>query len=1159
MIRSATRRLIGSMLAAASLVPLVLVTSSTPASALPLGTPPTHSLTISPANGTSGTSFNLVFDTAVGADRSCRGGGDLGYRWHSFMTPVLNDPAPLTFPGDGSPVGPNFTAALRDSGGVIVRAQSPSIGDGTISLSSTTFSFVSPQFSVANPAFGYGSYNVGVACTYGGGDPGNPDPASAETIEYWSTVMTLTAQPGAGPHGYVWQQGIPLTVPGAPTAATAVGGNQQATVSWTAPANNGGSAITGYVVTPYIAGVAQTPVNVGNVASTVVTGLTNETDYTFRVAATNAVGTGAQSADSAPVTPQPTVPAAPTAVIAVRGNAEAMVSWTAPSNDGGSAITGYEVTPYIGGVAGTAVIVGNVASTTITGLTNGTGYTFRVAATNSTGTGAQSADSAPITPATVPGAPTGITAVGGNAQATVSWTAPASNGGSVVTGYVVTPYILGVAQTDVVVGNVGSAVVTGLTNGTAYTFRVAATNAVGTGAQSADSAPATPQPTAPAAPTNVIAAGGNTQVTVSWTAPTDNGGSAITGYVVTPFIGAAAQAPVNVGVVTSTVVTGLTNGTAYTFRVAAVNDIGTGPQSAPSNSATPQVPATVPGAPTGVGATAGAGSAQVSWTAPASNGGSAVTSYVVTPFIGAAPQTPLTVGNITSATVFGLTNGTAYTFSVAAVNLVGRGADSAASPAVTPITTPTAPTAVMATAGIGEALVSWTAPGNTGGTAITGYIVTPFIGATAQTPVTVGNVTTTIITGLTNGTAYTFKVAATNAAGNGAQSTPSAAVTPKSDSQLFTTVSPTRLFDTRVTEPQGVVEIAKRRYSGTDVLKVKLLGVAGVPTDGVSALSLNVTAVFPDGPGFVAVFPCGDLPNVSNINFTQPGVYPNAVIAPVSPQGEVCFYSTIGTDLIADLNGWLPDDGGFGAVTPARVFDTRTSEPQAAVEIAKRRYSGSDVLKVKVLGVAGVPTTGVAAVSLNVAAVFPDGPGFVAVFPCGDVPNVSNINFTQSGVYPNAVIAPVSPQGEVCFFSSIATDLIADVNGWLPDDGGFGVVSPTRVFDTRTTEPQAAVEIAKRRYSGSDVLKVKVLGVAGVPTTGVAAVSLNVAAVFPDGPGFVAVFPCGDVPNVSNVNFTQSGVYPNAVIAPVSPEGEVCFFSSIGTDLIADVNGWFAS
>ncbi len=256
------------ILAAGAIAAPLLMRAS--ADALPAGTAPTHVLSISPASGDSGTSFNLVFDTAVGADRSCRSGGDLGYRWHSFMTPLSNDPAPLTFPGDGSPVGPNFTAALRDSGGVIVRAQSPSIGDGTISLSGTTFSFVSPQFSVANPAFGYGSYNVGVACTYGGGDPGNPGAGSAETIEYWSTVMTLTAQPGAGPHGYVWQYVPPVgtstttttttttaaatttTIAGATTSTTAAGGSSSTSTS--TPDGSTTSTVAGGVTTTTVLG-----------------------------------------------------------------------------------------------------------------------------------------------------------------------------------------------------------------------------------------------------------------------------------------------------------------------------------------------------------------------------------------------------------------------------------------------------------------------------------------------------------------------------------------------------------------------------------------------------------------------------------------------------------------------------------------------------------------------------------------------------------------------------------------------------------------------------------------------------------------------------------------------------------------------------------------
>ena len=176
-----------------------------------------------------------------------------------------------------------------------------------------------------------------------------------------------------------------------------------------------------------------------------------------------------------------------------------------------------------------------------------------------------------MTPARVPDAPTGVSAVAGSGSATVSWTAPA-NGGSVITRYTVVPYIGGTAQTARTVTGTppaASLVVTGLTNGTAYTFTVMATNAVGNGAVSAPSTAVTPTGV-PGAPTGVVGVRGDGAVTVSWTAPVSNGGSGITGYTVTPFIGTVAQPVTTVTgdpPAASVTVTGLTNGTAYTFKV----------------------------------------------------------------------------------------------------------------------------------------------------------------------------------------------------------------------------------------------------------------------------------------------------------------------------------------------------------------------------------------------------------------------------------------------------------------------------------------------------------------------------------------------------------------------------------------------------------------
>ena len=187
-----------------------------------------------------------------------------------------------------------------------------------------------------------------------------------------------------------------------------------------------------------------------------------------------------------------TGPDAPTTVTATAADSGATVSFTAPSSNGGSTITSYTATATSTTDTHTiSVTQSGSGDITVTGLTNGTAYTFTVTATNAIGTSLASAASNSVVPVTIPDAPTIGTAVAGNAQATVPFTAPSSNGGSDITSYTATSSPEGITGTISQSGS-GDITVTGLTNGTSYTFTVTATNAIGTSVASEASNSVTP-------------------------------------------------------------------------------------------------------------------------------------------------------------------------------------------------------------------------------------------------------------------------------------------------------------------------------------------------------------------------------------------------------------------------------------------------------------------------------------------------------------------------------------------------------------------------------------------------------------------------------------------------------------------------------------------
>ena len=589
--------------------------------------------------------------------------------------------------------------------------------------------------------------------------------------------------------------------PGAPTGVTGTAGNASANLSWTAPASNGGSAITSYRITPYIGAAAQTPVVTPTAATSyTVTGLTNGTTYTFTVAATNVAGTGPDSTPSPPITPRAaaTVPGAPTGVFGSPGDHTVALGWTAPSSDGGSAITSYRIVPYIGTTAQPAINTPTNATTyTVTGLTNGTAYTFTVAATNSVGTGAASAASAAVTPGS--GYSNVVFADGFESGDLSNWNGSPGNGTSTVRASAAHAGGFGLNMTNTsgqfsyTVKSLASAVTD---SSETFWVRLNSGSGLQTIAEARDGSSSAHMwdlyynwNTQSLVLEAYRASGADEASTGPGTVPSATWVKISVQYTATSTGGARIY--INDVTQPAWMTTGNYTRTTNLQILQLWNDSVGSTDFDDVRIATPPPPgATLPGAPTGVTGLSRDGAVALSWTAPASNGGSPISSYRITPreANGEVENPVYTPYATTSYTVTGLQNGTSYTFAVAAINGVGTGPDSAPSPAVVPVpaTVPAAPTGVTATAQDAAVSLAWTAPSD-GGASITGYWVTPYIAGSPQPSIPTGSTATNFTaTGLTNGTTYTFTVAAQNSVGRGPNSAQTPAVTPRSALSQYT-------------------------------------------------------------------------------------------------------------------------------------------------------------------------------------------------------------------------------------------------------------------------------------------------------------------------------------------------------------------------------------
>jgi hypothetical protein len=228
-----------------------------------------------------------------------------------------------------------------------------------------------------------------------------------------------------------------------------------------------------------------------------------------------------------------------------------------------------------------------------------------------------------------------------------------------------------------------------------------------------------------------------------------------------------------------------------------------------------------------------------------------------------------------------------------------------------------------------------------------------------------------------------------------------------------------RLVDTRAGVALAPGEVREVRVEGVP---------GGVPAEAV-AVAVNLTAVDPDGDGFVRAFPCdADAGEVSNVNVRAGRDRPNSAIVPTSATGTICVVSSVGTHLLVDLAGYLAPEGmRLRALDPLRLLDTRSPVPELNPATPGGPVAPRQVVRVLVAGRRGVPADARAAV-VNVTAVDPASRGYVTAYSCGEVPEVSNLNTDPAmPAVANGAIVQLDEDGAMCLVADHATHLLVDV------------------------------------------------------------------------------------------------------------------------------------
>ncbi len=413
---------------------------------------------------------------------------------------------------------------------------------------------------------------------------------------------------------------------------------------------------------------------------------------------------------------------------------------------------------------------------------------------------------------------------------------------------------------------------------------------------------------------------------------------------------------------------------------------------------------------------------------------------------------------------------------------------------------------------------------------------------------------------LTPYTTYYWQIVARNTAGAASSATWVFTTGANAGSLRFVPVIPCRVADTRGgADPFGGPSMT----AGSSRSFAIPQSACAIPGTAL-AYSLNVTVVPAEPLRFLTLWPTGQAQaNVSTLNSWGGNVVANAALVPAGTDGAVSVYVPDATDVILDINGYFDTSSGpnsytFYPATPCRIADTRNPADQFGGPSLSGGQSRDFAIP---LSPCGLPATA-RAYSLNVTAV-PDSSylGFLTAWPAGEAqPVASTLNSWTGTVAANAAIVPAGSGGSISVFVSDQTDLILDSNGYFAAPGSPGAltfypVTPCRVADTRWPEgPFGGPEMG----AGETRWFTIPAGGCAVPATA-AAYSLNVTVVPDARLSFLSAWAEGAAqPNVSTLNSWDGSVVANAAIVPAGTDGAIGVFVTDPTQVILDINGYFA-